>query len=137
MNQSFSPHMSHVGHIAHVGNTYVFGLAQHTVSEHRTDSVYLNLAGPVTSVEAVWAALLDRRTVLFQPAGKACSAIRHLRHGGVGSDHRSPGESPYVRFQRRIPGLQIEHLILLDKRFTGVGVLLGRVAGGHCCPQAP
>ena len=106
----FHPTMQHVGQINQVGGAYVFGLAQQVVSDERTDTVYLNMAGPVTSVEAVWAKLVERGTVICRGSdGKG----RYLRHGEQGDS-----ESPYLRFQRRIPGLQIEHLILLDKRFT-------------------
>jgi len=108
----FQPAMQHVGQINQVGNTYLFGLAQHVVDEDRTDTVYLNLAGPVTSVEAVWAKLAERGTIIARGSdGRG----RYLRHGGLGS-----GETPYLRFQRRVPGLQIEHLILLDRRFGEV-----------------
>ena len=108
----FDPRLKHVGQINQVGGAYVFGLAQHVVSDERTDTIYLNLAGPVTSVEAVWAKLVECGTLICRGSdGKG----RYLRHGEQGDS-----ESPYLRFQRRIPGLQIEHLILLDKRFTEV-----------------
>jgi hypothetical protein len=48
----FTPTMQHVGQIGAVGDTHVFGLARHVVGEDQTDTIYLNLAGPVTSVEA-------------------------------------------------------------------------------------
>ena len=81
----FQPSMQHVGQINQVGNTYLFGLAQHVVDEDRTDTVYLNLAGPVTSVEAVWAKLAERGTVIAR-AGD--SKGRYLRHGGLGTRHQ-------------------------------------------------
>ena len=108
----FQPSLQHVGQINQVGGAYVFGPAQHVVDEDRTDTIYLNMAGPVTSVEAVWAKLAERGTIICRGTdGKG----RYLRH-----DKLEDGETPYLRYQRRIPGLQIEHLILLDKRFSEV-----------------
>jgi hypothetical protein len=92
--------------------THVFGLARHDVGEDQTDTIHINLAGPVTSVEAVWAMLAERRTVTFRGNDQR---VLFIRHAGLPS-----GETPYLRIQRRITGLQIDHLILLDRRFAEV-----------------
>lgn len=106
----FTPKMTHVGEVAHVGNVQVFGIGFHTVNESRTDTIYLNCAGPTTSVEALWASLTGRYVRTFQPANG--DPIRYIRHGGLDDDGPT-----FLRFQRRVPGLQIDHLILLDRRF--------------------
>src|SRR5574341_1987553 len=107
--------MSCVGQIVQVGETYVFGLAQHHVERDRTDTVYLNLAGPTTSVEAVWAGMIEHRTTALRTNDHRTLFVKH---GGVPGQEK--GESPYLRFQRRIPGLAIDHLILVDRRFAQV-----------------
>jgi hypothetical protein len=112
MSQPFTPAMQHIGQVSGVGDAYLFGLAQHLVGDDRADTVYLNMAGPVTSVESVWARLVERGTVIVRGTD---NRVRHVRHGGLPG-----GETPFVRYQRRIPGLQIDHLILLDRRFTEV-----------------
>jgi hypothetical protein len=104
-----------VGQITQVGETYVFGLAQHHVERDRTDTVYLNLAGPTTSVEAVWAGMIEHRTTALRTNDYRTLFVKH---GGVPGQEK--GESPYLRFQRRIPGLSIDHLILVDRRFAHV-----------------
>jgi hypothetical protein len=104
--------MEHVGQLSGVGDSYVFGLARHVLDPDHADTVYLNLAGPVTAVESVWARLVEGSTVLMRDRdGKGL----FIRHSGLPG-----GETPYLRFQRRIPGLQIDHLILLDRRFAQV-----------------
>ncbi len=54
--------MEHIGSMSQVGEVLVWGLAQHYISESRTGTIYLNFAGPGTSVEAIWAKLIERRT---------------------------------------------------------------------------
>ncbi len=109
----FSPKLAPIGSIHGVGEAFVFGLAQHTLSEDHTDTVYLSIAGPVTSVESIWARLLNRRLLAVESEGRE---IAYLSHHGIAGEEGSP----YQRIQRRIPGLQIDHLILLDKRFAAV-----------------
>jgi len=115
MNIPTNPFMEgveHVGSITQVGNTQVFGMARCPVGQQRSDLVYLNLAGPSTSVEAVWAQLAQKKPVIFQP--KAGGKGLFIQHRGI----EGREGSPFARFQRRIPGLAIEHLILLDRRIT-------------------
>lgn len=109
-----------VGQITQVGETYVFGVAQHHVERSRTDTVYLNLAGPATSVEAVWANLVEQRTTALRIDDYRTLFVKHGGVPGQGPASQAKGESPYLRFQRRIPGLAIDHLILLDRRFAQV-----------------
>lgn len=108
----FQESIEHIGSITQVGNTHVFGLARCPVTRQRTDLVYLNVAGPATAVEAVWAQLAQRKRAIFQPLAGGRGIF--IQHGGI---DKLEG-SPFTRFQRRIPGLAIEHLILLDKRMT-------------------
>lgn len=105
--------MKHIGEIARVGDTHVFGLSRHVVDEHRTDTVYLNIAGPATSVEAVWAGIVEGRSTVFTDLN---GRHHYIQHRGIdGQDG-----TPYRRFQRRIEGLAVDHLILLDRRFLDV-----------------
>ncbi len=98
----FMPNMQHIGQLTGVGDAHVFGLARHLVDDDRADLIYLNMAGPVTSVESVWARLVEGGTVTFR--GSDRSLTRHLRHHGLEDG------APFVRYQRRIPGLAIDHL---------------------------
>ena len=111
----FMEGVEHIGAITQVGNTQVFGLARCPVGQQRSDLVYVNLAGPATSVEAVWAQLAQKKPVIFQP--KAGGKGIFIQHGGIAGREGSP----FTRFQRRIPGLAIEHLILVDRRITEPG----------------
>ena len=70
----FTPTMHHIGQITGVGDAYLFGMALHPITDDRADTVYLNLAGPVTSVESVWANLTERRTVAF------CNTIAMIKY---------------------------------------------------------
>lgn len=109
----FSLEMKHIGKIARVGDTHVFGLSRHVVDEHRTDTVYLNIAGPATSVEAVWAGIVEGRSTVYTDLN---GRHHYIQHRGIdGQDG-----TPYRRFQRRIDGLAVDHLILLDRRFLDV-----------------
>ncbi len=107
--------MHHIGSMSQVGEVLVWGFSQHQLTEHRADTVYLNFAGPATSVEAIWARLIERRTTAITDL----SGKHHfVRHGGIPG--QSENELPYLRFQRRIEGLSIDHMILLDRRFSEV-----------------
>jgi hypothetical protein len=117
MNAFFAP-TTCVGQIAHVGQTFAFGLAEHRIGDYQSDTVYLNLAGPPTSVEAVWASLTQGRTVVMTSTESV--RPRTLKHHRAGKKDGAP----YLRFQQRIPGLAIDHLILLDRRFVEVDYTL-------------
>lgn len=69
--------------------------------------VYVDLAGPATSVEAAWAKLAQ---------GKELAIVRY---GGKRSLYLQPAkEGTLARFQRRIAGLRVDHLILVNRAIT-------------------
>jgi hypothetical protein len=107
--------MQHIGSMSQVGEVLVWGLAQHQINEHRADTIYLNFAGPATSVEAIWAKLIERRTTAITDLN---GKHHFIRHGGIPG--QSENDVPYLRFQRRIEGLSIDHMILIDRRFSEV-----------------
>lgn len=120
MSDLFTLNMEHVGSIYGVGEVFVFGLAEHQVSDKQRNLIYLNIAGPTTSVEAVWARLTEGKMETFKPHPRPQSS--YLRHHHIRHDRRGipDKESPFLRFQKRIPVLDFDHLILLDRRFKEV-----------------
>jgi len=94
---------TYVGQVNVVGECFCFGLAHDYDREaNRMFPVYLNLTGAATSVEAVWAKLAQ---------GKHISISRKPQ--SVTLEPLDKGD--YVRFQRRIEGLRLEHLMLLQR----------------------
>src|SRR3954465_2747058 len=90
-----------VGQVNVVGDCYCFGLSIDPRSTS-TIPVYLDIAGPATSVEAAWAKLNQ---------GKELVVVRDQ-----GSLYLQTGEKgAFKRFQRKIPGLSIDHLLLIHR----------------------
>ena len=110
----FQLEMKHIGSMTKVGDVKVFGLSQHVVDETRKDTIYLNFAGPATAVDAIWASILESYTVSFTDRQGRHHAIRNT------SDPGPDASTPFVRYQRRIEHLAVDHVILLDRRFVEV-----------------
>lgn len=92
-----------VGQVNIVGECWCLG----AILDHDVVPVYLDLAGPATSVEAAWAKLVQ---------GKELAIVRY---GGKRSLYlQSTKEGQLARFQRRIPGLRVDHLILVHRSIT-------------------
>jgi hypothetical protein len=90
---------SYIGQISVIGEVFCYGLAA-----DNDVPVYLDVAGPATSVDAVWAKLA---------LGKEVAVIRY---GGERSIYLHPaGEGQYARFQRRVAGLRIDHALLVHR----------------------
>ena len=90
-----------VGRMNVVGDCFVFGAALH---DNRP--VYLDIAGPATSVEAVWARLAQ---------GKEARIVPDI---GLSMVLQPPEPGLFARFQRKIDGLGIDHLLLVHKVIT-------------------
>jgi hypothetical protein len=85
------------------GECHCFGLS--VVGE--ATPVYIDLAGPATAVEAAWARLAQ---------GKELAIVRY---GGQRSLYVQPSrEGTLARFQRRIPELRVDHLVLVSRALT-------------------
>ncbi|HMN11511.1 MAG: hypothetical protein GX573_26995 [Chloroflexi bacterium] len=91
----------YVGRMNVVGDCFVFGAALHD-----NQPVYLDIAGPATSVEAVWARLAQGKEARIVPDQGASIVLQ------------PPEPGLYTRFQRKIDGLGIDHLLLVHKAIT-------------------
>lgn len=91
----------YVGRMNVVGDCFVFGAALHD-----NQPVYLDIAGPATSVEAVWARLAQGKEARIVPDQGASVVLQ------------PPEPGLYTRFQRKIDGLGIDHLLLVHKSIT-------------------
>ncbi len=84
-----------------VGDCFVFGAALH---DNRP--VYLDIAGPATSVEAVWARMAQGKETRIVPDTGSSIALQ------------PPEPGLFARFQRKLDGLAIDHLLLVHKAIT-------------------
>ncbi len=91
----------YVGRMNVVGDCFVFGAALH---DNRP--VYLDIAGPATSVEAVWARLAQGKEARIVPDTGSSIVLQ------------PPEAGLFARFQRKIDGLGIDHLLLVHKTIT-------------------
>ncbi|MBI5930348.1 MAG: hypothetical protein HY862_13645 [Chloroflexi bacterium] len=90
---------SYVGQITVVGECFCYGCAV-----DGQQLVYLDVAGPATSVEAVWAKLAQAKECYLLPPDHAAPKIT-LR----------TAEGLLKRIQRKIEGIGIHHLLLLHQ----------------------
>jgi len=79
----------------------VFGAAL-----HNNQPVYLDIAGPATSVEAVWAKLAQGKEARIVPDTGSSIVLQ------------PPEAGLFARFQRKLEGLAIDHLLLVHKAIT-------------------
>lgn len=91
----------YVGRMNVVGDCFVFGAALHD-----NQPVYLDIAGPATSVEAVWARLAQGKEARIVPDTGSSIVLQ------------PPEPGLYTRFQRKLEGLAIDHLLLVHKAIT-------------------
>lgn len=99
--------LKHLGWLAITGRCEVFGLG---IERHGSDysPIYLNLAGPATAVEAVWARLAQGKELTFTHiTGNHSSSMATLRPKSKGM---------YERYQTKIEGLNFDNLILVPKQ---------------------
>ncbi len=91
----------YVGRMNVVGDCFVFGAALH---DNRP--VYLDIAGPATSVEAVWAKLSQGKEARIVPDTGASIVLQ------------PPDPGLFARFQRKVEGLGLDHLLLVHQAIT-------------------
>ena len=91
----------YTGRMNVVGDCFVFGAALHD-----NQPVYLDIAGPATSVEAVWSRLAQGKEARIVP-DKGASIVLQPPESGL-----------YTRYQRKLEGLAIDHLLLVHKAIT-------------------
>src|SRR5438874_8775250 len=93
---------SYVGQVSVVGTAYCFGAAVHFDLESRKAiPVYLDIAGPATSVEAAWARLAQGKELTIVPDNGSAIYLQPPQGGTL------------KRYQRRFPELAIDQLILV------------------------
>lgn len=93
MNQAY------VGQVTVVGECFAFGCAI-----DGGQLVYLDVAGPATSVEAVWAKIASGKEAAIIPPGRNAEKIA-LRSE----------EGKLKRFQRKVEGIGVYHLVLIHR----------------------
>lgn len=93
------PEQHPVGQISVVGECFCYGAAL-----DGQQLVYLDIAGPATSVEAVWAKLAQNKECYVIPPVETASKIILRSAEGV-----------LKRLQRKVEGIGIYHLLLLHR----------------------
>jgi hypothetical protein len=95
---------AYVGLANVVGECYCFGLAVHLkIPIYKYVPVFLNVTGAASSVEAFWAKLSQ---------GKASSIVPD---SGPSIALEPDDKGLYIRFQKKIEGLGIDHLLLVHR----------------------
>jgi hypothetical protein len=93
---------AYVGQVSVVGTAYCFGAAVHLDQEtHKAVPVYLDIAGPATSVEAAWARLVQGKELTIVPDQAPAIYLQPPKAGTL------------KRYQRRFPELAIDQLVLV------------------------
>jgi hypothetical protein len=88
------------------GDCFCFGAVVDRRSPgYKNLPIYLSVAGPSSSVDAVWAKLAQGKEVTIVPDDKNAAAI-YLQPNAAGL---------YTRFQRKIETVGIDHLILIHE----------------------
>src|SRR5947209_1088846 len=93
---------TYVGQVNVVGTAYCFGCAAHLDPEtHKAIPVYLDIAGPATSVEAAWARLAQGKELTIVPDNGSAIYLQPPQGGTL------------KRYQRRFPELAVDQLVLV------------------------
>jgi hypothetical protein len=96
---------TYVGLVNVVGDCYCFGLIDHLKPPtYQHIPVFVNVAGAASSVEALWAKLA---------LGKSTLIVRDGDQPGLPLEPNDKGL--YVRYQAKIAGLGIDHLLLVHR----------------------
>lgn len=95
-----------IGRVNVVGDCYCFGVAlDRRPPTYKNIPIYINVAGPATSVEALWAKLSQGKETSIVPDDRSQSPIYlEPNKGGL-----------YTRYQKKIECLGIDHLILVHE----------------------
>ncbi|MEP7288444.1 MAG: hypothetical protein ABI947_22055 [Chloroflexota bacterium] len=95
---------AYVGQLNVVGTAYCFGVAVHIDQEtHKAVPVYLDMAGPATSVEAAWARLVQGKELTVVPAQAAAIYLQ------------PPEAGLFRRYQRRFAELATDQITLVHQ----------------------
>ncbi len=108
---------NYIGRVNVVGDCYCFGVVvDRRPPTYKSIPIYLSVAGPATSVEALWAKLSQGKETSIVPDDNEGKAIYlEPNKGGL-----------YVRCQKKLDALGIDHLILVhtdmaEPRYPVVG----------------
>src|SRR5450432_1835406 len=102
------PH-SYIGRVNVVGDCYCMGVVvDRRPPSYKNIPIYISVAGPATSVEALWAKLSQGKETSVVPDGKHATPI-YLQPNGAGL---------YTRFQKKIDTVGIDHLILIHENMA-------------------
>ncbi len=98
----------YVGLVNVVGDCHCFGLIQHLKAPaYKYVPVFVNVTGAASSVEALWAKLAQ---------GKQALVLRDDNQPNLALEPDDKGL--YVRFQRKIGSLGIDHLLLVHREMA-------------------
>jgi hypothetical protein len=112
MNKQLLVAQAYVGRVNVVGDCYCFGaVVDQRPPTYKNIPIYLSVAGPATSVEAVWARLSQGKETSVVPDDTAKSAI-YLEPNKAGL---------YTRYQKKIEELGIDHLLLVHEDLVEPG----------------
>ena len=97
---------SYVGQVNVVGDCYCFGVACHLKGQTSVP-VFLSVTGAASSVEALWARMAQ---------GKASAILRDHPQPAIPLEPEEKGM--YVRIQKKVEGLGIDHLFLIHRELA-------------------
>lgn len=97
---------AYVGRVNVVGDCYCFGVVvDRRPPTYKNIPIYISVAGPATSVEALWAKLSQGKETAVVPDDRGQPSIYlEPNKGGL-----------YTRYQKKIDWLGIDHLVLLHE----------------------
>ena len=108
---------SYIGRVNVVGDCYCFGVVvDRRPPTYKSIPIYISVAGPATSVEALWAKLSQGKETAVIPEDRGQSSIYlEPNKGGL-----------YTRYQKKIDWLGIDHLVLVhedlaEPQYPGLG----------------
>ncbi len=100
---------SYIGRVNVVGDCYCFGVVlDRRPPTYRNIPIYISVAGPATSVEALWAKLAQGKETAIVPDDRTRSTL-YLEPNKAGL---------YRRHQKKIEWLGIDHLVLIHEDLT-------------------
>ncbi len=106
MNGQLLIPQSYVGRVNVVGDCYCLGVVvDRRPPTYKNIPIYINVTGPATSVEALWAKVSQGKEASIVPDDTAKSAI-YLEPNKAGL---------YTRYQKKIEAVGIDHLVLVHE----------------------
>ncbi len=107
-NPRFAIPQTFVGRVNVVGDCYCFGVVvDRRPPTFKNIPIYVNVAGPATSVEALWAKLSQGKETTVVPEDNSPAIYLEPNKGGL-----------YTRYQKKIAELGIDHLILVHENMA-------------------